>query len=207
MDCVIPGISNEYLKGKNIKEIVNILKQKGVKFPENNEFEKAIKDYDNWIYQKEEMLNCVMYRIIERGGTRVGPRRAFLFAKEFGRNIDIPMAYGVDISDPGLRLFMNEYIKAGGSKNLVCYIGYGSRASKYEKLSTITIQELIMTQNNNATTFYTPEENELHQRLVNVLFNLIDQDELSEKQKIIKKEEVKQLRLQRKLEKSKQTSK
>lgn len=207
MDCVIPGISNEYLKGKNIKEIVNILKQKGVKFPENNEFEKAIKDYDNWIYQKEEMLNCVMYRIIERGGTRVGPRRAFLFAKEFGRNIDIPMAYGVDISDPGLRLFMNEYIKAGGSKNLVCYIGYGSRASKYEKLSTITIQELIMTQNNNAATFYTPEENELHQRLVNVLFNLIDQDELSEKQEIIKREEVKQLRLQRKLEKSKQTSK
>lgn len=122
MDAVIPGISNEDLEGKNIKEIVNMLKEKGIKFPENNEFEKAIKDYDNWIYQKEEMLNCVMYRIIERGGNRIGPRRAFVFAKEFGRNIDIPMAYGVDRSDPGLRLFMNEYIKAGGSKNLVCYI-------------------------------------------------------------------------------------
>ena len=38
-------------------------------------------------------LNCVMYRIIERGGNRIGPRRGFLFAKEFGRNIDIPMIF------------------------------------------------------------------------------------------------------------------
>lgn len=204
---VIPGIANEDLEGKNIKEVVSMLKEKGIKFPENNEFEKAIKDYDNWIYQKDEMLNCVMYRIIERGGNRIGPRRAFIFAKEFGRNIDIPMAYGVDRSDPGLRLFMNEYIKAGGSKNLVCYIGYGSRASKYEKLPTITIQELIMTQNNNAATFYTPEEDELHQRLVNALSNRINQDDLSEEQENLKKEEVRQLRLQRKLEKSKQTGK
>jgi hypothetical protein len=207
MDCVIPGISNEDLEDKNIKEIVKMLKEKGVKFPEDNEFEKAIKDYDNWVYQKDEMLNCVMYRIIERGGNRIGPRRAFLFAKEFGRNIDIPMAYGVDRTDPGLRLFMNEYIKAGGSKNLVCYIGYGSRASKYENLSTITIQELINTQNNNAATFYTPEEDELHQRLVNALSSRTNQDELSEEQKKVKDEEVKQLRLQRKLEKSKQTGK
>ena len=72
----------------------------------------AIKDFENKTYQKEEMLNCVMYRIIERGGNRIGPRRAFLFAKEFGRNIDIPMIYGVDSSEPGLRNFMNEYINS-----------------------------------------------------------------------------------------------
>lgn len=191
---VIPGISNEDLEGKNIKEVVSMLKEKGIKFPENNEFEKAVKDYDNWIYQKEEMLNCVMYRIIERGGNRIGPRRAFLFAKEFGRNIDIPMAYGVDGSDPGLRLFINEYIKAGGSKNLVCYMGYGSRASKYETLPTTTIQELIMTYNHQAD--YTPEEDELHQRLVNALFSQLDSDEA-------RKEKTKRLRLERKIEKSK----
>ncbi len=207
MDWVIPEISNEDLEGKNIKEIVNMLKERGVKFPENNGLEKAIEDYDNWVYKKEETLNCVMYRIIERGGERIGPRRAFLFAKEFNRNIDIPMAYGVDRSDPGLRLFMNEYIKAGGSKNLTCYIGYGSRASKDEELLTITIQELIRTQPNNAATFYTPEEDELHQRLVNVLSSRINQDDLSEEQEKVKKEEVRQLRLQRKLEKSRRTGK
>lgn len=32
-----------------------------------------------------------MYRIIERGGNRIGPKRAFLFAKEFGRDIRIPV--------------------------------------------------------------------------------------------------------------------
>lgn len=204
---VIPGISNEDLESKNIKEVVSILKEKGIKLPKNNEFEQAIKDYDNWVYQKEEMLNCVMYRIIERGGNRIGPRRAFIFAKEFERNIDIPMAYGVDRSDPGLRLFMNEYIKAGGSKNLICYIGYGSRENKYEKLPTITIQELILTENYNATTFYTPEETKLHQRLVDALSIQINEEDISEEQKKIKKEEVKQLRLKRKLEKSKQNSK
>lgn len=64
-----------------------------------------------------------------------------------------------------------------------------------------------MTQNNNAATFYTPEEDELHQRLVNALSNRINQDDLSEEQENLKKEEVRQLRLQRKLEKSKQTGK
>ncbi len=205
MDCVIPWISNEDLENKNIKEVVNMLKERGVKFPENNEFEKAIKDYDNLVYQKEEMLNCVMYRIIERGGNRFGSRRAFLFAKEFNRNIDIPMSYEVDRSDPGLRFFINEYLKAGGSKDLVCYIGYGLRASKYEKLSTITIQELLMSKNNVAY-FYTKEENELHQRLVNVLANLIHQEDLLNEQEKVKKEKIQQLRLQRKLEKNKKIS-
>ena len=199
-------IYNEELVGKNIKEIVKMLKERHIKFPENNEFEKAIKDYDNWIYQKDEMLNCVMYRIIERGGNMTGCRRAFLFAKEFGRNIDIPMMYAVDraVSDCKLRSFINEYIKAGGSKDLVCYIGYGSRKSKYEKLPTITIQELIMTQNNAVPRFYTPEEDELHKRLVNALVSNINQDELSKEQEKLKKEEVEQLRLQKKLEKSRQ---
>lgn len=64
-----------------------------------------------------------------------------------------------------------------------------------------------MTENNNAATFYTPEEDELHQRLVNILSNRINQDDLLKEQENIKKEEVKHLRLQRKLEKRKQISK
>lgn len=121
----------------------------------------------------------------------------FIFlAKEFRRNIDIPMMYAVDRSDPGLRLFMNEYIKSGGSKDLECYVGYFSRASKKEKLDTISVQDLILTQNNNAATFYTPEEDELHQRLVNAIASQVDNE-------LVKQEEVKRLRLERKLVKRK----
>lgn len=184
-------IKDEELQGLNVRKVAELFKEKGIILPENNELEKAIKDVDNWIYQKEEMLNCVMYRIIERGGNRIGPRRAFLFAKEFGRNIDIPMKYAVDYSDPGLILFMNEYIKAGGSKDLECYVGYFSRASKKEKVDTISIQELILTQGNNAATFYTPEEDELHQVLVNAIASQVDQE-------VVKQEEVKRLRFRKK---------
>ena len=188
-------IKDEELTGLSVRDVVKLFKDKGIELPENNELEKAIKEADKWIQQKEGILDCAMYRIIERGGNRIGPRRAFLFAKEFGRSIDIPMMYAVDYSDPGLRLFMNEYIKAGGSKDLKCYVGYFSRTSKNEKVYTTTIQDLILTQNNNAATFYTPEEHELHQRIVNAIASQVDHE-------AVRQEEVKQLRLERKLEKS-----
>ena len=188
-------IKDEELTGLNVRDVVKLFQEKGIELLENNELEKTINEVNKWIQQKEGILDCAMYRIIERGGNRIGPRRAFLFAKEFGRNIDIPMMYAVDYSDPGLRLFMNEYIKAGGSKNLKCYVGYFSRASKNEKVYTTTIQDLILTQNNNAATFYTPEEHELHQRIVNAIASQVDHE-------AVRQEEVKQLRLERKLEKS-----
>lgn len=188
-------IKDEELTGLNVRDVVKLFQEKGIELPENNELEKTINEANKWIQQKEGILDCAMYRIIERGGNRIGPRRAFLFAKEFGRNIDIPMMYAVDRSDPGLRLFMNEYIKSGGSKDLECYVGYFSRASKKEKLDTVTIQDLILTLWNDAATFYTPEEDELHQRLANAIASQVDQE-------TVKQEEVKRLRLERKLEKS-----
>lgn len=189
-------IKDEELTGLNARDVVKLFQEKGIELPENNELERAIKSADKWIQLKDGLLDCAMYRIIERGGNRIGPRRAFLFAKEFGRNIDIPMMYAVDRSDPGLRLFMNEYLKAGGSKDLVCYDGYFSRASKKEKVDTISIEELILTQNNSDTTSYTPEEHELHQRIVNAIASQIDPE-------VVRQEEVKKLRKERKLKKSK----
>lgn len=188
------NIDKEF-KGKHIEELVKLLKERASGTGVYKSLQEIVNNYNNQLYQKEEMLNCVMYRIIERGGNRIGPRRAFLFAKEFGRNIDIPMMYAVDRTDPGLRLFMNEYIKSGGSKDLECYVGYFSRGSKKEKLDNVTIQDLILTLWNDAATFYTPEEDELHQRLVNVIASQVDQE-------VVKQEEVKRLRLERKLENS-----
>ena len=136
-------IKDKDLQGKHINEVIQIFHEQRVVLPSKNTLEIAAEQVEKEMYQKEEMLNCVMYRIIERGENRIGPRRAFLFAKEFGRNIDIPMMYGVDYSDPELRKFMNEYLKSGGSKDLVCYVDYFSRTSKNTYIDTITIQELI----------------------------------------------------------------
>lgn len=189
-------ISNEQLRGMHITEVIKLFKENGIELPKNNELEKSVNRVENEKKEKEGLLDSVMYRIIERGGNRIGPRRAFLFAKEFGRNIDIPMMYAIDRSDPGLRLFINEYIKNGGSKDLLCYIDYFHSVLVDKKVDTISIQDLILTQNNDSATFYTPEETELHQRLVNALSSQVNYEE-------VRKEQVKQLRLQRKIEKSK----
>lgn len=187
-------ISNTKLKGMHVKEVVQLLKDKGIKLPKNNELEAVIAIAEKWDNLKEETLNCVMYRIIERGGNRIGPRRAFIFAKEFGRNIDIPMMYGVDYSDPGLRHFINEYIKAGGSADLVCYEGYFDRKTSTQTVSTVSLKRLLKLEGP-----YTKEERELYQRLVDSL--AIKADFETEK-----KEKVKQLRLERRLEKSRKNS-
>lgn len=181
---------NKEFKGKHIEELLSFVKEKAPSSDVYKSLKEIINDYNNKLYQKEEVLNCVMYRIIERGGERIGPRRAFLFAKEFGRNIDIPMMYGVDYSDPGLGNFISEYIKAGGSKDLTCYIGYFPKTNKTKKLDTKSIRDLAVAKNN-PSILYTPEETELHQRMVNTLSKKVEQERA-------KKEEVKQLRLERK---------
>ena len=157
-------VKDEELVGLNIRDVIKTFQEKGIKLPKNNELEMVIKKADKWIQQKEGILDCAMYRIIERGGNRIGPRRAFLFAKEFDRDINIPIMYAVDFSDPGLRLFMNEFIKAGGNKDLRCYVDYFSRASSTEKMDTITVQELIFTKKNDVSSFYTSQDEELSQR-------------------------------------------
>jgi len=154
--------------GMHIEEVLAYLKE--INYPiESTEIENAIKDYNSRVELKERFLDIVMYRIIERGGNRIGARRAFMFALDFNRNIDIPMTYGVDYSDPGLRGFIHEYIKAGGRTDLECLVAHGSRTSEKEPLTTVTVQEMILKVWANAAQKYTNEEKELHQRLVNAL--------------------------------------
>ena len=117
---------------------------------------------------REEILNCAMYRIIERGGNRIGPRRALLFAKEFERDINIPMKYGVDRSDPYLKTFIHKYLDAGGSRNLVCYEDYFYSTFRLSTPNCVTIKELLKREK---PPYYTPQEHELHQRLVDALSN------------------------------------
>lgn len=181
-------IRNENLEGLYVEDVVKFLEDKGVDSSEYDNLKLAVKQFENWKYQKDEMLNCVMYRIIERGGDRVGPRRAFLFAKEFNRNIDIPMKYGYDSSDPGLRLFINEYIKAGGTMDLECYDNYFYRNDK--ELKTESIRKILSRENR-----FTSEEKELHQKLVDLLASQVDYD-------YVNSEKIKKLRIEKKYKKS-----
>lgn len=168
----VEGIYSDYkyFYGKHITEVVDFLKKNGVDSYKYKELESAIKKYENKYYQKEEMLNCIMYRIIERDN-KYGAKRAFLFAKEFNRNIDIPLKYGISYLNSDLRLFINEYIKEGGNKNLVCLDEFATRGKKNQKLKTITIQKLLENSWYRYDKKYTPEETNLHQRLFNVLKN------------------------------------
>ncbi len=81
MDTVIPEISNKDLEGKNIKKVMQIIREKGIIIPEQNEFIPTVQEYDKTNYQREGILNCAMYRIIERGGNQIGPRRDFYLLK------------------------------------------------------------------------------------------------------------------------------
>lgn len=154
-------------EGKHIKEVVEDALKDGIKFPSDSEILEVLENANNKDKLIDEMLNAVMYRILERGGNRTGAHRAYLFAKEFNRNLDIPLMYGVDTSDPGLREFINRYLNDGGNPDLVCYLNYSSRSSNHEILRTMSIRELLKFSNGNC--FYTSEEKELHQKLVNVL--------------------------------------
>ena len=140
---------------------------------ESNDFNISKEDIDSlqsiiakyrkkW-YSKYLLLELVMYKIIDRDGQGYGPYRAFLFAKEFNKNIDIPMQYGINTNFPYTREFINEYLKSGGSKDLMCCIDYFSTPSN--QLKEATIEDILI----NIIKNYTLEETKLHQRFVNAL--------------------------------------
>jgi len=140
-------VNNDELIGLTPGQVANLFAERGVVLPKENDLDSLIDRIKLENKQQEGMLDCVMYRLIERGGNRVGPRRAFLFAKEFGRDINIPMQYGGDTTDPYLRNFINEYLKAGGTQDLVCYRNYFMRASANENPESLTIRELLKLHN------------------------------------------------------------
>lgn len=117
-------ITDEEIKNKHIKDLNKMIKNSNICSLENNQIEKMLSDIEYRYLLRLQILNCAMYRIIERGGNRIGPRRAFLFANDFKINTNDPMKYGVDLSDDELMNFINKYLMQGGSKNLNCYNNY-----------------------------------------------------------------------------------
>ena len=58
MTGVVPIYSNKELEGMHINEVVKMLKEKGITLPDNNEFEKAIGNYEKFLYCNEDILIC-----------------------------------------------------------------------------------------------------------------------------------------------------
>lgn len=191
LNLICHEISDRKLVGMHIVDVINLLNSKGIKISPNNSFVKAVQNYEMENTMRKKVFDAIMYRIIERGGERVGPKRGFLFAKEFGMNIDIPMKYGMDSSDPCLNEFINEYLKAGGNRNLECLENYFTCKGDYTLIRKVNISEVL-----NKRTNYTEEEKELAQRLVDMLASRIDYD-------VIRKEDARKNRLQKQLRKSK----
>ena len=78
------------------------------------------------------------------------------------------MKYGIDLADPDLRNFINDYLKAGGHIDLDCYLGYFYRSCDNSKFDTIKLNDVL----NNLK--YTDEEHDLHQKLVDSLNKSLD---------------------------------
>lgn len=182
-------IKNDELVGLTLKEVVDLFEERGFKLNNDSDLIKASNNYQRQVNRKNGMLDCVMYKLIERDDYS-GSLRAYLFAKEFGRDKDIAIKYGVNIVADGSKELVNQYLNEGGKKDLTCYPLY----PYFDKDKSVSLNELY-----SEPYFYnyqTEEEKELHQRLVNALATqLPPADEL--------KKRILQARIARKLEKSK----
>lgn len=98
-------------------------------------------------FQENQITNNVdlhvLYRIIERGGNRAGPRRGLLFANDFSLDINIPIAYSIDWSDPYLYNFLRPLLLVLDVET-ICPSGYFFRESeKLRNIKEIKLEDVI----------------------------------------------------------------
>ena len=78
---------------------------------EFNEIEGPINErFPRLNFTNKDINTQVLYRIMERGGDRIGPRRGVLFAQDAGLDINIPVSYSIDYSDPYLYDFLEPLV-------------------------------------------------------------------------------------------------
>ena len=198
--------NNEFnLVGMHIKDVLKLLKDNGLKPWTGSiyEVETIIQNYENDKYFIEELLNCILYRIILRGRQGYGAKRGYLFAKEFALNLDIPMIYGMDNSIRGIKELYNTYLKDNGNKDLMGIVDYFLE-DKENPRQMMRVEDFVKSVN-----YWTDEEQELGQRLVNLLSirrdmldsSFLEREKFKEEQvrELAKREKIEQQRLQRRL--------
>lgn len=102
-------VTDEY-KDCHIEKFVEMLEEKGKPIDCNSEAYKAINLYSNQNRLRNNIIECVMYRIMMRGDKKESSlRRAYLFAKEFCPiEIDFLADYAVVYQDIELLKFMRD---------------------------------------------------------------------------------------------------
>lgn len=145
---------------KPLREVLDELRKIGI--TGLVEYEEIADYLEKWTIYRNRYLNLVMKQMLLVGGSRIGAKRAFLFALENKLDISVPLKYGLDSSDPNERYFINEYLKEGGDPDLVCYINYMTDS----KPTPETIRRRLKYRNTLGKIPYTNEEKQLHSRLV-----------------------------------------
>lgn len=94
----------------HIEKFIEMLEEKGKPIDANSEVYKAINLYSNQNRLRNNMIECVMYRIMMRGDKRESSlRRAYLFAKEFcPLEIDFLADYAFVYQDLELLRFISD---------------------------------------------------------------------------------------------------
>ncbi len=173
------------VNGKDVKEVVSMLKEKEIISPTGNEIDKEIQIYEGKKERKSKMLDAIMYRIIERGDTySIGARRGLLFAKEFKLDLLIPITYEIVL---GNDRYIDVFLRAANrnselEESIRCLLAL-FKPEYNEK----DVDEMLKTKEEKR------QEKQLQQRLVNILATKADNDK--------DKEDIKVLRIQRKLNK------
>lgn len=173
------------VNGKDVKEVVALLKEKEIISPTGNEIDKEIQIYEGKKERKSKMLDAIMYRIIERGDTySIGARRGLLFAKEFKLDLLIPITYEIAL---GNDRYIDVFLRAANrnselEESIRCLLAL-FKPEYNEK----DVDEMLKTKEEKK------QEKQLQQRLVNILATKADDDK--------DKEDIKVLRIQRKLNK------
>ncbi len=144
-------INNQRLIGMYLIEANELFKNKGIfiTYPktaqdrkiDNSEilFFSAHYQYELDVYNG--ILDSVMAKIIDNGGSIIGPRRGLLFALEFGRNLNFPMLYSHSDLDQNSSDFVNYFVDHSGQNNAPCIIEYFDQYSSLRMLQTSNIKD------------------------------------------------------------------
>lgn len=184
----IEHLSN--IKGKNIDEAIQILKEHGYELEKND---RSFLEYYNSKKENScKILEAVMYSLMKSGGRYAGPRRALLFAKDFKLNLDIPMSYGIIMDDEDTLYLIDEYLKNGGSEDLTCYVESFRKDKKIMSLKDIIEKFLNDEPSYEVQREISSRKYDLEEQLVTILNSQINSEELEN-------ERIKKYRIERKL--------